>query len=413
MFALYSVLYFKFVILALITLAFYYLISKKEEESFAKTIVKKISASAISSTIVLFIYCLLFNICYCIYDAFDTYTIWVVYRWLPRIVLLISSPFVPLTFLTAFDASNKEKPCKILKYTIYIIITLVYYGAIISESFVDYSSFLVEVSCIIPFAVLVVCAITEAKGKPLTAKVYSLLKKVVDRYKNSRQCVKVKPDALKELKQRAKRQLGGRIFASAWLMLLFAIIINGAISGAASFTLIGGILVSGPMTYGLTKIQMKLINDDKKEVDLSDLFKGFSENFTQSILLGFLRTLFTALWSMLFVIPGIIKSYEYSMAFYVQTKSEDKTWKHALNESKRLMHGNKFKLFLLDLSFIGWYIVGSLCLGIGVLFVMPYHNQAKANFYASIMKNDSLNNTLPETAETNESMDVLDGSVIA
>lgn len=232
------------VILSLITLAFYYLISKKEEESFAKTIVKKISASALSSTIVLFIYCLLFNVCFCIYDAFFTY---IIYNWLSPIVLLISSPFVPLTFLTAFDASNKEKPRKILKYTIYVIITLVYYGAIISEFFVDYSSFLAVVSCIIPFIVLAVCAITEAKGKPLTAKLYSLFKKALDNRKNDDQGVKVKPDSFKQLKQRAKKQLGGNIFASAWLMLLFSLIIQGTITGWASITLIGGILVSGPM----------------------------------------------------------------------------------------------------------------------------------------------------------------------
>lgn len=168
--------------------------------------------------------------------------------------------------------------------------------------------------------------------------------------------------------------------------------------------------------YGLAKLQTKLIDDEKYEVDLSDLFKGFSENFTQSVLLGFFTSLFTALWSLLFVIPGIIKSYAYSMAFYVQLKSDDKTWRHALNESKRLMRGNKFKLFLLDLSFIGWYIVGSLCLGIGILFVTPYHNQARANFFASIIRNDALNNALPETietVETDESTDVLEDSVIA
>ncbi len=188
------------------------------------------------------------------------------------------------------------------------------------------------------------------------------------------------------LRANARKQLGGNIFAKDWLMVLLVCLIISAISGALSATAVGVIIVAGPLSYSLSRICVRRVCNDG-EVDLGDLLKGFTENFAQSLLLGLLSSLFIALWSLLLIIPGIVKSYSYSMCFYIQQQSPNKDWKYCLDKSKELMNGYKMKLFLLDLSFIGWYILGALCLGVGVLFVEPYHEMARANFYMNLVAN--------------------------
>ena len=186
------------------------------------------------------------------------------------------------------------------------------------------------------------------------------------------------------LRANARRQLGNNIFGKTWLMMVLASFIFSAIVGVASATVVGCIIIIGPLSYGYCRLLVKLVCG-KTEVDFADFITGFTENFTQSLLLGLLSSLFIILWSLLFVIPGIIKSYSYSMCFYIQQQSANKDWQYCLNKSKELMQGNKMKLFLLDLSFLGWYILGALCFGIGTLFVVPYHQTARANFYMNLV----------------------------
>ncbi len=190
----------------------------------------------------------------------------------------------------------------------------------------------------------------------------------------------------KELRARSREQLGGSLFAEAWLMVLLASLICGLISGVASYTLIGIIILTGPLEYGLSRILYAFVKEGKN-VELGDLFVAFKEDFSNTLLLGLLKTIFIALWTFLFIIPGIVKSYSYSMSAFIQQESENKDWKYCLDESRRIMHGHKMKLFLLDLSFIGWYIVGSLCLGVGVLWVDAYRLTARANFYKELTEN--------------------------
>ena len=73
------------------------------------------------------------------------------------------------------------------------------------------------------------------------------------------------------------------------------------------------------------------------------------------------------------------------MAYYIMNDHPEYTPKECLSESEKIMKGNKSKLFCLDLSFIGWYIVGALCLGVGVLWVYPYHYTARADFYNELI----------------------------
>lgn len=186
-----------------------------------------------------------------------------------------------------------------------------------------------------------------------------------------------------ELRARARKQLGGSIFAEAWLMTMLCYLLYSVIIGAASFTVVGVILLGGPLTYGMCRITLNNARGAKK-TEITDLFDGFSKDFVNTFLLELLTSLYVFLWSLLLIIPGIIKSYAYALSFYIQNDSENKDWSYCLHKSEEMMKGHKAELFVLDLSFIGWYIVGSLCLGIGMFFVVPYHMQAKTNFYLEL-----------------------------
>lgn len=188
-----------------------------------------------------------------------------------------------------------------------------------------------------------------------------------------------------ELKARARAQLGNQIFGSLWMYALLACFIVGAISTAAGSVIpgVGALIVIGPMSYGLNYVFLKQARDGQ-EMQLGDLFKGFTDDFGQTFLIGLMTGIFTFLWSLLFVIPGIIKAYSYAMVYYIKIDHPEYDWRQCIAESQAMMKGHKGELFMLDLSFIGWLIVGSMCLGVGVLWVEPYMEASRAQFYESI-----------------------------
>ena len=189
------------------------------------------------------------------------------------------------------------------------------------------------------------------------------------------------------LRQKARESLGGNIFSKAWLMVLLAIFVYTLIVSAASYIAVGALIVAGPLVYGLFRICVKRARN-QGDVNIGDLFCGFTECFTTSFVLGLLTGIFTFLWSLLFVIPGIVKMYAYSMAPYILQDDPSKSWKTCLDESQAMMKGYKWKLFCLDFSFIGWYFLGSLCFGVGTLFVYPYHYMARTHFYLDLKGGD-------------------------
>ena len=94
--------------------------------------------------------------------------------------------------------------------------------------------------------------------------------------------------------------------------------------------------------------------------------------------------IFEFLWTMLFIIPGIIKAFSYAMTPYILVEHPEMSANQAINESMRLMKGHKFDLFYLYLSFIGWGILSVLTLGIGFLWLIPYMETSQAAFYADV-----------------------------
>ena len=186
-----------------------------------------------------------------------------------------------------------------------------------------------------------------------------------------------------EFRAKAREQLGNNIFGNQWLYALVVCLIISAITGIASTTVVVPLLIIGPLAIGEAKVFLNLTRSNDP-VKIEDTFTGFTSDIGGNIVLGLLVTLFTFLWSLLFVIPGIVKAYSYSMAFYIKHDNPTYTWQQCIDESRKMMDGNKMRLFLLDLSFIGWIIVGVLCLGIGTLWVTPYMATAHANFYEEI-----------------------------
>ncbi len=191
----------------------------------------------------------------------------------------------------------------------------------------------------------------------------------------------------KELRARARASLDGNIFGSSWLFLLLACLLVSlvnsflsAIPGLALFV----IVFSGCVEVGLCSFTLATVRASERKNDLSLLFNGFTKNTGANILAGLLTVIFTFLWTLLFIIPGIVKAYSYSMTYYILCDHPEYTATEAIKESQRIMRGNKARAFILDLSFIGWQIVGVLCCGIGTLWVTPYIQATKAQLYEEI-----------------------------
>lgn len=170
-----------------------------------------------------------------------------------------------------------------------------------------------------------------------------------------------------------------------WGIAILACIIAGLLTSAASFIPCGSLLITGLTSIGLVSIFTSIVRG--QETDLGKLFDGFQTNFVTNLIAGILYNVYIVLWTLLFIIPGVVKSYSYAMTFYILKEHPEMTANEAITESRRLMDGNKWRLFCLDFSFIGWYLLSCLTFGILLIWVLPYHEAAHAAFYESI-KND-------------------------
>ena len=140
-------------------------------------------------------------------------------------------------------------------------------------------------------------------------------------------------------------------------------------------------IIGGTVKLGYCKFLLNL--HDNKPADIKDLFSQF-DRFGDGFLLSLLTALYTFLWSLLFVIPGIIAGYKYAMAPFIMAENPGMKPNEAITASKELMDGNKLDLFCLDWSFIGWVLLNMLTLGIGGLWLRPYTNAARAAFYRNL-----------------------------
>jgi uncharacterized membrane protein len=137
-----------------------------------------------------------------------------------------------------------------------------------------------------------------------------------------------------------------------------------------------------PFDYGCRKFFRKNLDEPAK---LSNIVYVFDSHYKNIVKTAFLTDLFIWLWSLLFIVPGIIKSYSYRLVPYIMSENPDMNFRDAQAESARLMKGNKWKSFVLDLSFIGWDILTLMTWGfLEIFFVGPYKASTDAALYESI-----------------------------
>ncbi len=201
----------------------------------------------------------------------------------------------------------------------------------------------------------------------------------------------------KELRESAWEHKRGQWGLLAGIWFVYAVIVGaiGSLSATAIIPVIGSIivfvssvavlLISGPFMLGLSKASLEV--SEGKHTSFNKLFSGFKQ-FGTAFPLMILISIFTFLWSLLFVIPGIIKTYSYSMSWFVLADRPDLTANEARKRSMYLMKGHKWRLFCLDFSFIGWYLLSILTLGILSFWVMPYHLTARAEFYQELLREE-------------------------
>lgn len=142
------------------------------------------------------------------------------------------------------------------------------------------------------------------------------------------------------------------------------------------------ILLLNPLEVGCKRFFGKNMNEDAQ---LKEICYSFDNGYKNIVKTMFFRDLYTFLWSLLFVIPGIVKSYEYRMVPYLLGEYPGMDKDTAFAVSRQMMNGNKWNAFVLDLSFLGWQILNACTLGIlGIFYVNPYMYQTDAALYLAL-----------------------------
>ena len=170
-------------------------------------------------------------------------------------------------------------------------------------------------------------------------------------------------------------------------------VISAMIAAVALLAGIAGlalqIFVMNPLEIGIRRYFME---DLYAPCELDRVTYGFKMNYVNGMITMLLRAVFTALWTLLLIIPGIIKSYEYRMIPYILAEYPDMEWRDVFATSKRMMDGEKWNAFVLDLSFIGCILLSLITLGlVGIFYVNPYKGLTDAALYMALREKIMLN----------------------
>lgn len=164
-------------------------------------------------------------------------------------------------------------------------------------------------------------------------------------------------------------------------LTVFAIVLVASAVGIAI-----DVLLINPVEFGCRNFFRRNLDEPAK---LSSLTFAFDKNYKNAVKTAFFKDLFIWLWSLLFVIPGIIKAYEYRLVPYIFAENPDMKYSDILAESSKLMKGNKWKTFVLDLSFIGWELLSLCTCGLlSIFYVDPYKLQTDAALYETLKYGD-------------------------
>ncbi len=175
------------------------------------------------------------------------------------------------------------------------------------------------------------------------------------------------------LRKRALDAISGNWGIAIAGFLIYGIL-QSAVPGLA-------LIIGGPLTLGIAYFSLAFIR--KEKIELESIFKGF-DRFGDSLLAYLLIAIFTFLWTLLLVIPGIIKGISYSMTFFILADNPDMKAMDAIDRSMEIMYGYKMKYFLLSLLFFVLIVLSSILLFIPLLWLIPYMYVTYAAFYEDI-----------------------------
>jgi uncharacterized membrane protein len=194
-----------------------------------------------------------------------------------------------------------------------------------------------------------------------------------------------------ELRKEARRALDGQWGKSVLVTLIYIIVADAVGAGNAwtagmhvigsSVSTLWAIFFANIVAWGYNVFFLGIRRTE--HTTIGQLFDGF-EDYSRVLTTTLLQGLFTLLWTLLLIIPGIVKYYSYAMTAYILKDDAEMKNNAAIERSMAMMEGNKFKLFLLDLSLIGWLLLSLLTFGIGLLWLLPYRSTAYAAFYEDL-----------------------------
>ncbi len=186
------------------------------------------------------------------------------------------------------------------------------------------------------------------------------------------------------LMSRAREALQGNWGIGAGAALL-TIVISMIAQAIPKVGFILSLLISGPVSIGLYTFSFSIARHEKAKIE--QIFEGF-ESFKNGVIAYVLLVIFTILWTLLLIIPGIIAAYSYSMTFLIMAEDKSIEPLAAIAKSKEMMQGNKWKLACLQFRFIGWALLCILTIGIGFFWFLPYVTVSTVEFYNDIKAND-------------------------
>lgn len=175
----------------------------------------------------------------------------------------------------------------------------------------------------------------------------------------------------------------GIIAVSIIFVIIFVIVFIVVFAICAVFSA----FVVNPLDVGCKRFFLRNLHEPAQVGNIGYAFDNNYKNIAKTM---FFRDMYTFFWSLLFIIPGIVKAYEYRMIPYLLADNPQMTKEQAFAESKQMMKGQKWRTFVLDLSFIGWFLVAVLTLDIvGIFYVMPYVDETHAALYETLRYGNS------------------------
>lgn len=184
-----------------------------------------------------------------------------------------------------------------------------------------------------------------------------------------------------EIREAARTELNEN-WGSAAVLTLVSFIFYGVASTISGLT-----ILLLPMSWAYSIAYLSHHRGESNAFDISHLFDGYTKGqFGRVFITQSLVIIYTFLWVLLLIIPGIIKSIAYSMTEFILKDRPDLKNNEAINLSQAMMQGHKWDYFCLQLSFLGWILLSILTLGIGMLWVTPYMSAANAIFYEDLKR---------------------------